>query len=592
MNAVKRTLSLLLVLVLLVSVTLPARAMNDADHPETPALALERGANKKLIAITFDDGPGAYTNRLLDGLKAKGVKATFFMLGSCASNYPSVVARVYKEGHQVANHSWDHPELTSLSDYSISNQVQSTISVLNRNIGGAEGFFFRCPYGSYNSRVASCVGLPMIYWSVDTLDWKYRNAYTVRNNVVSNAYDGAIVLLHDIHSTSVDGILMAIDDLKASGYELVTVRELLRRRGITPQNGVTYFDAKPNGTADPGPITPPTVTTGVQDGKTLVTLTAQPGASIYYTYDGADPLQGKVLYTGPFTINGPRTVRAFACYHLNGARSEEISQKVGNVKAQTPVITASGGTLRITSPSAEAALFYTLDGSTATVESGTRYSGPVSIPTGTVISAVAGGEGFFPSDADRAYYAPLGTLMRDVFPSDWYADAMDKAAYYGTMKGEGGGYFHPKDNVTREMMITFLYRRSWEHASEEDLAAMDFEDVSPEDWSYEAIAWGQAAGIIQGYNGKFNPGDLVTRQEMAAMIVRYLNRLGQPMSPVDLGIFGDADAIADWAAEPVSKAVDLGLFAGDSQGNFRPAATATRAEAVTVLMRLREILQW
>lgn len=94
-------------------------------------------AGKKLIAFTFDDGPGPYTERLLDGLKARGVKATFFMLGSRAQTYSSTAARVYREGHQVANHSYDHPELTALSDQSVKNQIQSTNNYLTKACGGS-----------------------------------------------------------------------------------------------------------------------------------------------------------------------------------------------------------------------------------------------------------------------------------------------------------------------------------------------------------------------------------------------------------------------------------------------------------------------
>ena len=119
-----------------------------------PAMPVKAAA-KKLVAITFDDGPGPYTNRLLDGLKARGAKATFFMLGSRAEAYPEVVKRVYREGHQVANHSYDHPDLTTLSDAGVRSQIQNTNQILNRACGKGTSYLVRSPYGSETSRTRS-----------------------------------------------------------------------------------------------------------------------------------------------------------------------------------------------------------------------------------------------------------------------------------------------------------------------------------------------------------------------------------------------------------------------------------------------------
>ena len=113
--------------------------------------------------------------------------------------------------------------------------------------GGDENAYIRAPYGNANKTVKSVVTAPLIYWSVDPEDWKYRDAETVRQNIESGAFDGAIILVHDIYKTSVDGALAAIDDLLAEGYEFVTVRDLLLRRGVTPDAAVVYYSAKNNG---------------------------------------------------------------------------------------------------------------------------------------------------------------------------------------------------------------------------------------------------------------------------------------------------------------------------------------------------------
>lgn len=210
----------------------------------------------KLIALTFDDGPGKYTEELLDGLAARDAKATFFLVGTCVTNYPELVRREYNEGHQIANHTWSHPELTKLSASGVQYELTRTENAIDRALGFDIGrLMLRPPYGSHNASVRNAANVPVIYWTVDTLDWKYRNADTVKNNIVNGARDGAIILLHDIHATSVKGALAAIDELQKQGYTFVTVEELFRRKGITPQNGALYTEAPDNG-VDLGPKDP------------------------------------------------------------------------------------------------------------------------------------------------------------------------------------------------------------------------------------------------------------------------------------------------------------------------------------------------
>jgi len=226
----KKLLSLLLALVM-VAALLPT--------------VTSKAAGEKLIAVTFDDGPGQYTSTLLDGLKQRGAKATFFMQGINAASYPAVVKRAWLEGHQVCSHSYNHPQLTTLSSADVRSQLTRTDSILDNAIGLDMSYMLRPPYGSYNQNVLNIAGVPCLYWSVDTLDWKSRNADSVYNEFIRSARDGSIVLLHDIYSTSVTGALRAIDTLQARGFEFVTVDELFYRRGITMQNARIYFDAYP-----------------------------------------------------------------------------------------------------------------------------------------------------------------------------------------------------------------------------------------------------------------------------------------------------------------------------------------------------------
>ena len=197
----------------------------------------------KMIAITFDDGPGNYTEQLLDTLKERDIKVTFFVVGNRIAAFEDIVLREYQEGHQVASHTFTHPDLKKLSEASIRQEMVQTTDAI-KALTGQEKVYFRPPYGNYNNTVIKYADGPIILWSVDTLDWKYRNAQTVRQNIVNGAKDGAIILLHDIHPTSVAGAIMAIDDLRQQGYEFVTVEDLLRRNGGDESAGKVYSSVK------------------------------------------------------------------------------------------------------------------------------------------------------------------------------------------------------------------------------------------------------------------------------------------------------------------------------------------------------------
>ena len=234
MKKTVRVLSALLVLCLTAALLPQARAAGTQD------------CGAKLLAITFDDGPGKYTGALLDGLAERGVHATFFVNGVNASGWPETLKRIVDEGHQLANHTYNHKNLNTCSAQTVQYEI-SAVQTLITAAGGDDNAYIRAPYGNANRTVRSVVTAPLIYWSVDPEDWKYRNAETVRKNILSGVFDGAIILVHDIYKTSVDGALAAIDELQAEGYEFVTVRELLLRRGIAPEAATVYYSAKNNG---------------------------------------------------------------------------------------------------------------------------------------------------------------------------------------------------------------------------------------------------------------------------------------------------------------------------------------------------------
>ena len=202
---------------------------------------------KKLIAFTFDDGPaGSYTTKLLDALKARNYKATFFMVGNRVGKQSALVLRMKNEGHTIGQHSYSHANLKKLSK-SDPNKAKNEIYLANdaiKNIIGENPRYIRPPYGAYNSDVLSYADMVFVNWSIDPLDWKYRNADTVYKNIISKAYDGAIVLVHDIHPTSVDGAIRAMDYLAKQGYAIVSLDEMVQLRGVELQTHHLYNSFK------------------------------------------------------------------------------------------------------------------------------------------------------------------------------------------------------------------------------------------------------------------------------------------------------------------------------------------------------------
>ncbi|MGX7149858.1 polysaccharide deacetylase family protein [Enterococcus ureasiticus] len=186
--------------------------------------------DKKYISLTFDDGPNPETTpRLLDILKEKGVKATFFMLGQNVVKHESVVKRVAEEGHEVASHSYSHPQLTGVDAQTVKEEVQNTDKAIYHAIGKLPTDF-RPPYGAVNKDVAAIIGKPIIQWSVDSQDWQSHNAQAIIKRIDDTAYNDTIVLMHDIHPETVDAVSTVIDHLRGAGYEILPSKELLGKK--------------------------------------------------------------------------------------------------------------------------------------------------------------------------------------------------------------------------------------------------------------------------------------------------------------------------------------------------------------------------
>lgn len=200
---------------------------------------------KKLIAFTFDDGPSNITTpKLLDILRDKDVPATFFMLGNMARNNPEIVKRAKKEGHIIASHTMYHQNLIRISAGAVQEDINETNAVFQNLIGQVPNLT-RPPYGNINDNVRKFTGTPLILWSVDTLDWKNKNVDSILATTMSEIHDGAIILMHDIYSTSIDAVPVLIDTLRKNGYEFVTIPELAEIRGVNLTAGTIYYNFRP-----------------------------------------------------------------------------------------------------------------------------------------------------------------------------------------------------------------------------------------------------------------------------------------------------------------------------------------------------------
>lgn len=179
------------------------------------------------IAITFDDGPSeSWTPVLLDGLKERDVKATFFLIGENAAAHPEIVRRLDEEGHLIGNHTYHHVEITKVSDEKARQEIEDTDEVIREIIGkGTE--YMRPPFGAWQRKLELEMSVMPVMWTIDPLDWTTENTDEIVNKVVTEAEENDIILLHDCYKSSVEAALRIIDILKKEGFEFVTVDELI-----------------------------------------------------------------------------------------------------------------------------------------------------------------------------------------------------------------------------------------------------------------------------------------------------------------------------------------------------------------------------
>ncbi len=226
---------------LIAALGLGAESMVAAQGPprEKPAASEESSitfnsvhVDGPYIAMTFDDGPSAtLTPKLLDLLAARHIKVTFFVIGENVAEHPEIVARAAREGHEIGNHSWSHPNFGKMSDQAVRSQLQRTDDAI-KNATGQRPTLMRPPYGSITAREKRWIhdefGYRVILWDVDPLDWKRPGPAVVRNRILKETQPGSIVLSHDIHPGTIEAMPSTLDALEAKGFKFVTVSELIR----------------------------------------------------------------------------------------------------------------------------------------------------------------------------------------------------------------------------------------------------------------------------------------------------------------------------------------------------------------------------
>ena len=191
------------------------------------------------IALTFDDGPSQYTDELLAILKANKAQATFFVIGNLVEQYPDTLIKMLANGHEIGNHSYSHPDLTTLSRSAIKREIRDTNDKIEE-ITEQKTTLVRPPGGNHNDDVRKAINAPLIMWSLDTLDWQSQNVKAIIEKVLNNVNDGDIVLMHDIYPTSLEAASILIPALQRAGCKLVTVSNLADSQNATLKNRRIY----------------------------------------------------------------------------------------------------------------------------------------------------------------------------------------------------------------------------------------------------------------------------------------------------------------------------------------------------------------
>lgn len=223
------------------------------SHKSTSSSSSEQSSSKpennsggvKLVAFTFDDGPHtSVTMRIVNALEKNDAKATFFVVGNRAGYDEAALKKAVNIGCEVGSHTHTHKNLTKLTAAQIADEMNKSTNAISA-VTGVPVKLMRPPEGAHNESVRNNMNYPLIMWSVDSRDWKHRDAQKVYDSIMNSVFDGSIVLMHDLYPSTAEAVERLLPALKAKGYKVVTVSELMSSRGVTMQNGKTYSAARP-----------------------------------------------------------------------------------------------------------------------------------------------------------------------------------------------------------------------------------------------------------------------------------------------------------------------------------------------------------
>lgn len=199
----------------------------------------------KAVALTFDDGPSrANDGKILETLQKYGAHATFFVLGDRARVDGDILQMYLAAGCEIGSHSWNHPQLSKMKWDRVERQLSKTNKTVSKLTGGYQIRLLRPPYGSISKTMRKKLDMPMILWNLDTLDWKTRNTKKIFREVKKEVKDGDIILMHDIYSTTADAVEKVVPWLQNKGYDVLTVSELMERKGKNIEGGRAYLNGR------------------------------------------------------------------------------------------------------------------------------------------------------------------------------------------------------------------------------------------------------------------------------------------------------------------------------------------------------------
>ncbi len=322
--------------------------------------------------------------------------------------------------------------------------------------------------------------------------------------------------------------------------------------------------------------------------KSRVLSKVKPGSIILFHNDGAHTTEALPEIIETLFAQGYSIVPVSRNIYSGSYRIDESTGTQIPLAPEAPVLSMRGDTVSMSCSTQDAEIHYTLDGSAPTASSA-RYTAPFPVSKGTTVRACAVRAGMDNSPVSDITYAGSGTVMRDVRVTDWHYEAMDRAVSMGIINGTAPEVMSPNTALTRAMLVTMLYRLA---APESAGAAVPFTDVNLGQYYYAPLCWAVQNGIVLGYeDNTFRPNNVITRGELSAMIARYLGSIGHTL-PTDLSVlesFADAGSVPAWAKESMAAMVALGIIKGFENHTIGAALSASRAEAVTMLLRAADL---